>query len=79
MLASVVGAIKNGALVVLGSTTPSLSDYYDTNFVTKIGQLVTTILGWVTSNPILALFFTMTMISFGFVIISWLKGVIRVK
>lgn len=61
------------------TSTPSLADYYDSNLVTKIGQLVTTVLGWVTSNPILALFFTLTMISFAFVIISWLKGVIRVK
>lgn len=66
-------------LNVIGTTsTPSLADYYDTQFVTKIGTLVTTVLGWCTSNPILALFFTMTMISFAFVIISWLKGVIRV-
>lgn len=61
------------------STSPSLADYYDSNLVDKIGQLVTTVLGWITTNPILALFFTMTMISFAFVVIGWLKGAIRLK
>lgn len=78
-MAGIVATIGRGVQMVLGTSTPSLSDYYDSNLVTKIGQLVTTVLGWITSNPILALFFTMSMIGFAFVVIGWLKGAIRLK
>lgn len=61
------------------SSSTSLADYYDSTLVTKIGTLITTVLGWITSNPILALFFTMSMIGFAFVVIGWLKGAIRLK
>lgn len=65
--------------VLSQSTTPSLSDYIDSGLITKLGNLVTSILGWCTSNPILALFFTVSFVFMGFGIIAKLKGVIRVR
>lgn len=61
-----------------GSSTPTF-DYVNEDVISSIGELVTTVLGWITANPILAIFFTMTMLSLAFVVIGWLKGVIRLK
>lgn len=52
-------------------------DYVNDTVVSEIGGLVTTIFGWVTANPILTIFLTMSMISIGFVLIGWLKGVVK--
>ena len=67
------------AILGSGSETTPAFEYVNEDVINSIGDLVTTVLGWVTSNPILAIFFTMTMLSLAFVVIGWLKGVIRLK
>lgn len=63
-------------VLATGGSTSSI-DYVNEEVVSELGSLVTTIFGWVTANPILTVFLTMSMIAIGFVIIGWLKGVVK--
>lgn len=56
----------------------SLANYIDTGLITKIGTMITTIVGWITSNPVLALFFTVSFVFLGFKLIGKLKGLMKV-
>lgn len=58
------------------TSTPSI-DYVNDDVVGEIGGLISTIFGWITANPLLTVFLTMSMIAIGFVIIGWLKGVVK--
>ena len=61
-----------------GSSDPTLANYIDTGLISKIGTMITTIVGWITSNPVLALFFTVSFVFLGFKLIGKLKGVMKV-
>lgn len=63
---------------VLASGSQTTIDFVNDNVVSELGSLVTTILGWVTSNQLLMVFITFSMISIGFALIRKLKGVIRI-
>lgn len=40
----------------------SSTSYVDTQVVTDIGSLMSTVTGWISSNPYLTIFFTMTLV-----------------
>lgn len=65
--------------LISGSSTTTAIDYVNEDVVEELGGLISTIFGWVTANPILTVFLTMSLISIGFVLIGWLKGVVRLK
>lgn len=58
------------------SNTPTI-DYVNDDVVSEIGGLISSIFGWITANPLLTVFLTMSMIAIGFVVIGWLKGVVK--
>lgn len=60
-----------------GTTTTPTIDYVNDDVVSEIGGLISSIFGWITSNPLLTVFLTMSMIAIGFVVIGWLKGVVK--
>lgn len=65
------------ALYKLLATSTTSIDYVNDAVVDDIGSLITKVFSWVTGNPILTVFLTMSMISIAFVIIGWLKGVVK--
>ena len=53
------------------------SSVIDQNIITEIGQLVTTVTGWLTSNSILLIFLTVSLAGIGITMFKRLKGTVR--
>ena len=56
--------------------TSETVQYINTDIVQQLGTFVTTIFGWVTSNPLFMVFLTVSLIGLGFGIVRKLKGVV---
>lgn len=68
-------AILNGGT---SSADPTFN-YVNEDVLDQIGTVITKILSWCTSNSLLAIFLTLSMLGVGFCVIGWIKGVIRLK
>ena len=62
-----------------GTTSTTTFNYVNEDVLDQIGTVITKILGWCTSNSLLAIFLTLSMLGVGFCVIGWIKGVIRLK
>lgn len=67
------------AILNAGNSTDPTFNYVNEDVLDQIGTVITKILSWCTSNSLLAIFLTLSMLGVGFAVISWIKGVIRLK